>query len=77
MISVSWSNIVGQSNESMPALLVMFFTRSDADEVKELPRGFTSPVALSLALPYFHFHFYLSITPTIAHICGSCVTTWS
>jgi hypothetical protein len=31
MISVSWSNIVGQSNESMPALLVMFFTRSDAD----------------------------------------------
>jgi hypothetical protein len=32
MISVDWSNIVGQGSESMPALLGMFFTRSDADE---------------------------------------------
>jgi hypothetical protein len=31
LIVMTWFNIVGQGNESMLALLVMFFTRSDAD----------------------------------------------
>jgi hypothetical protein len=31
LILVTWLNIVGQGNESMLALLGMFFTRSDAD----------------------------------------------